>query len=214
MDQLATEIGSPSRRVTASMLAKRYAFLAVAPVLYAMTVFDKGLGLTLDNCRLVSPDDSEDNVSKSKFPNLSLDGLTVTVPENGKRREWRDHVVRQLFENHLSQVFHILSVVGRVPRAVLWENALVRIIPLYEDGLQEEEDPSVLMRLHDDFKFITEDAPAYMFGERRNPLTTFIKGQYSEHTDKPSAYVRQTCCFYYEMSPEYCRACPKPLGCH
>ncbi|WP_138753085.1 IucA/IucC family C-terminal-domain containing protein [Paenibacillus sinopodophylli] len=214
LDQLAAEIGSPSRRVTASMLAKRYAYLAVVPVLYAMTVFDKGLGLTLYNCLLASPDDDEYSLSKSRFPNLSLDGLNVTEPEVGNRGDWREHVVRQLFEEHLSPLFHSLSIVGGVPRSVLWENVMVRITPLYEDQLEEEEDPSILIRLHDDFKFITETAPASLFRERRNPFAMFHNTKNTEHTDNQAAYIRKTCCFYFEMSPEYCRACPKPLNSH
>ncbi|CAM4257284.1 ferric iron reductase protein FhuF [Paenibacillus endophyticus] len=212
LDQLAAEIGSPSRRVTASMLAKRYAFLTVAPVLYAMTVMDKGLELAPSHCRLVSPSDSEYLQSHSRFPHLSLDGWNVTEPEAGKRAEWRDQVMRQLFEEHLTPLFHSLSIVGQVPRAVLWENAMVRIIPLYEDGLEDEEDPFILMRLHDDFKFITEKASPSLFGERRNPLKMFIRGKSTDQTGKQAAYKRKTCCFYDEMSPECCRACPKPVS--
>ncbi|SFE93978.1 Ferric iron reductase protein FhuF, involved in iron transport [Paenibacillus algorifonticola] len=214
LDQLATEIGAPSRRVAASMLAKRYAFLFVAPVLYAMTVYDKGLPLTLDNCRLASPDESESRVSGSKFPNLSFDGLEMTEPEAGKRLEWRDQMMRQLFAEHLSPLFRSLSVAGKVPMAILWENAFVRMVPLYEDGLEEESDSSVIQRLHDDFMFMTETAPASIFGERRNPLAKFIKPSHAGIAGEMLASIRQTCCFYYEMSSEYCRACPKPLNCH
>ncbi|WP_338551873.1 IucA/IucC family C-terminal-domain containing protein [Paenibacillus sp. KS-LC4] len=212
LDQLANEIGAPSRRVAASMLAKRYAFLFVAPVLYAMTVYNKGLSLTLNNCRLTSPDESESKASGSKFPNLSVDGLEITEPEAGKRREWREHLLRQLFAEHLSPLFRSLSEAGKVPLAILWENAFVRIVPLYEDGLEEAEgDSSVIQRLHADFKFMTEPASAELFGERRNPLARFIKPSHAGIAGEMIASIRQTCCFYYEMSSEYCRACPKPL---
>ncbi|WP_054025207.1 IucA/IucC family C-terminal-domain containing protein [Bacillus sp. FJAT-28004] len=214
LDSLASEIGSPSRRVTASMLAKRYAFLVVAPVLYAMTVYDKNLLLKLDNCRLVSPSDSEFNVTKSKFPNLSFEEPSVTEPVAGKRKEWRDHVLRQLFAEHISPLFHALSLFGGIPLVILWENVMVRMAPIYEDGLEEETNPAILQRLHEDFTFITQTAPGSIFGERRNPFTKFMSktniGTMSELPD-----IRQTCCFYYEMSSaEYCRACPKPLECH
>lgn len=210
LDRFASEIGSPSRRVTASMLAKRYAYLTVTPVLYAMTAYNKGLHLTLGNCRLAAP---HEDVSKSKFPNLSFEELSVTEPEAGKRIEWRNQVVSQLFESHLSQVFRSLSIAGQVPMAILWENALVRIIPIYEEGLEEEQDPSVMLRFQDDFQFISQTAPASLFGERRNPFEKFMRAVNAGAADNMVAYTRQTCCFYYEMSPEYCRACPKPLDC-
>ncbi|MGG4143059.1 IucA/IucC family C-terminal-domain containing protein [Paenibacillus algorifonticola] len=215
LDRLASEIGAPTRRVAASMLAKRYAFLYVAPVLYAMTVYNKGLPLTLNNCRLASPDESESKVSGSKFPNLSMDGLEITEPEAGKRLEWREQMLRQLFAEHLSPLFRSLSVAGKVPLAILWENAFVRVAPLYEDGLEEAEgDPSVIQRLHDDFEFMTETAPAALFGERRNPLAKFAKPTKAGMAGEMLTSIRQTCCFYYEMSSEYCRACPKPLNCY
>lgn len=214
LDRLGSEIASPSRRVTASMLAKRYAYLVVAPVLYAMTVYNKNLTMTLDNCRLVTPSDSEFNVTKSKFPNLSFEEPSVTEPVAGKRKEWRDQVIRELFAEHISPLFRALSMVGGIPIVILWENAMVRIAPLYEDGLEEETNQAILQRLHEDFTFITQTAPASLFGERRNPFKKFMSktniGTMSELPD-----IRQTCCFYYEMSSaEYCRACPKPFECH
>ncbi len=209
LDGLAAQIGSPSRRVTASMLAKRYAYLVIVPVLYAMSVYNKGLQLTLDQCRLAAPDDNEYKASNSKFPNLRIRELRVTEPEADKREEWRNQVVSELFGNHITPLFRSLSVFGRVPMPILWENAVVRIVPLYEDGLEDEDDPAVWQRYKDDFTFISQTAQASLFGERRNPLTKFIIAAHEGVANEPAPYMRQTCCFYYEMSPEYCRACPK-----
>jgi len=205
----AREIGSPSRRVAASMLAKRYAFLTISPILYAMTRYNKGIQLTLDNCRLVSPSEAEYQVNKSRFPNLYVDEWQVTEPAAEKRQEWREQQLRLLFEGHVFPLFRSLSVAGQVPMAILWENALVRIIPIYEDGLEEEEDSLCVQQLHDDLHYITRTAPASIFGTRRNPFTSFIRARDEEAAQEQRSYSRQTCCFYYEMSPEYCQACPK-----
>lgn len=105
-------------------------------------------------------------------------------------------------------------MVGGIPIVILWENAMVRIAPLYEDGLEEETNPVILQRLHEDFTFITQTAPASLFGERRNPFKKFMsKTNIDTMSELPD--IRKTCCFYYEMSSaEYCRACPKPFECH
>ncbi|WP_411347822.1 IucA/IucC family C-terminal-domain containing protein [Paenibacillus sp. WLX2291] len=45
---------SDSLPLIASMFAKRYSYMIVAPSLYAMTMFGKGLRITPDNCRVES----------------------------------------------------------------------------------------------------------------------------------------------------------------
>jgi hypothetical protein len=47
LDALSPVIGSPSRAITASLLGKRLSFLATGACLYAMSVYDKGLLLSL-----------------------------------------------------------------------------------------------------------------------------------------------------------------------
>jgi ferric iron reductase protein FhuF len=49
LDALGPVIGSPTRAITASLLGKRLSFLATGACLYAMSVYDKGLQMSLDN---------------------------------------------------------------------------------------------------------------------------------------------------------------------
>ncbi|MBH5318400.1 (2Fe-2S)-binding protein [Paenibacillus sp. GSMTC-2017] len=206
LDYLSIELDSPTRLVTASMLAKRYAMLTVAPVLFAMSYFNKGLKLSIESSRLESPDDGVE----SRYPNGSLGEYEVSEPEEGKRNEWREEVLRHIFAEHLSLVFRTLAGVSRVPISILWENAFVRIRPLYEDGIEEEADTSVVQRLREDYNYIVRLAPATIFGERRNPLSTFMSPTNRGSKKELTTHIRHTCCFYYEISAEYCYSCPKP----
>lgn len=88
--------------------------------------------------------------------------------------------------------------------AVLWENIMVRIAPLYSPGTDESGQDR--QRTQADFAFLTRTAPGELFGSRRNPFTRF-----TEHNDETTVAKnkRSTCCFYYRMSGEYCRKCPK-----
>jgi ferric iron reductase protein FhuF len=88
-----------------------------------------------------------------------------------------------------------------VPQAILWENAAVRIAPVYEDVLSIET-------AREDYNYIVSGASAEMFGERRNPLAAFLEPA-SPKVAFLAERVRKTCCLYYEMAPEYCRKCPK-----
>ncbi|MHA7967554.1 IucA/IucC family C-terminal-domain containing protein [Paenibacillus sp. CAU 1782] len=203
LDWLGAHIGAPSRRVTASMLAKRYAYLVVSPVLHAMTMYNKGLGLSLGNCRLIAPDYSGCLPERSKFPELLFDGppLMMSVPAAGGRTSWRDGILRELFAGHLSPLFRSLAEAGGVPQAILWENTAVRIAPVYEDVLSIET-------ARNDYNYIIQDAAAELFGQRRNPLSPFLEPA-APRAAFLAERVRKTCCLYYEMAPEYCRKCPK-----
>ncbi|GKU80055.1 hypothetical protein L3i20_v244520 [Paenibacillus sp. L3-i20] len=192
------------------MLGKRYAFLTVAPVLYSMTVYNKGLILSLESCRLEPPDGGAGNVSGSKFPELHLSEYAVTEPKAGARQKWREDVVRSIFADHLTKVFRSLSQVGGVPMAILWENAFVRIIRVYEEESDREEDLAAKVLIHEDFDYIVRIAEAGMFGERRNPLTQFVSMMNNTTICDTTNKLRKTCCLYYEISSEYCLACPKP----
>jgi ferric iron reductase protein FhuF len=210
LDALSLEIGSPSRRVTASMLAKRYAFVCVSPVLYAMTMFDKGLRLSLEHCRLESYLDRGGDSGNSRFPNYSLAGLEVWKPAPGSRREWREALLLELFAGHLSPLFAALSDLAKVPAAILWENAAVRILPLYEEAADKETDMAARHRIREDFEYIASTAPGSLFGQRTNPLRRFLGSRDCTGSADAQARTRLTCCLYYEMSAEYCRACPLP----
>ncbi|WP_087571715.1 ferric iron reductase [Paenibacillus sp. MY03] len=202
LDWLGKHIGALSRRVTASMLAKRYGYLLVAPVLHAMTGFNKGLMLTPMQCRLISPDYSGCAAGKSSFPELAVEGLTVTVPLAGEREKWREDVLCGLFADHAAPLFKTLSECARVPMAILWENAAVRIAPPYEE--EEFEGPHA----EEDYVYMSSPSSASLFGEKRNPLAKFMGGA-ARASGIYSARPRLTCCLYYEMAPEYCRKCPK-----
>lgn len=215
LDWLALYIGAPSRRVAASMLAKRYAFVAVVPALHAMSWFDKGLRLLPGQCRLVSPDYGSGEHGKTRFPLLTLGEAPITAPAAAGREQWRDQVLSELFAGHVSPFFRALAEAGQVPMAILWENAYVRIAPLYEE--EGIGDPQI----REDYVYIVNQAPASLFGERRNPFKAFAGAAVGAMSAMSTAsgmstipaasgpQMRKTCCLYYEMAPEYCRKCPK-----
>jgi len=210
LDWLGGRIGSPSRRVTASTLAKRYAFVAISPVLYAMTVYNKGLSLSLERCTLQTSAGLDDHPGGTKLPRLGLTACHVTEPMPGQRNEWREKLVHGLFAGHLTPVFHALSEIAKVPKVILWENAVVRIVPLFEDALEKAADETAACRIREDFHYIAHDSAGIWYGERRNPLSKLIGPLDLEADDERGSWLRRTCCLYYEISAEYCRLCPIP----
>ncbi|WNS41495.1 IucA/IucC family C-terminal-domain containing protein [Paenibacillus sp. MMS20-IR301] len=195
-------IGAPDMQVAASMLAKRIGYLWIAPLMTAMSYYNRKVSISLDNSYLYHPA-SPAAAGGTHFPFLSLNGLRASAPP-ADREMWREEVMEEIFAEHLAPLLQTLAVAGPVPIAVLWENIMVRIAPLYSP--QAEEYSRARQRLDADFMFLTRTAPGELFGARRNPLTRFT--EYYE--GMPVAKNRRiTCCFYYRMSEEYCQKCPK-----
>lgn len=204
---LAQHIGSPSLRIAGSMLIKRYAFLLVSPVLYAMTYYNKGILLRESSLQLVTLKNEPDHLRRSLFPDLLLPQkqLQVTEPEHNNREQWRECIIRELFEHHLSPLMRTVAAVSSISSATLWENVMVRIAPLYEED--DTADLALLERIKDDFSYIVSQAPGELYAMRKNPFTVFT--QRTDDNGIEAKPKRLTCCLYYLMAPEYCRKCPK-----
>ncbi|MEX0603796.1 MAG: IucA/IucC family C-terminal-domain containing protein [Marinobacter sp.] len=206
LDRLAPVIGSPNRYVTASLLAKRIAFLTTGSALYAMSALDRGLDLSIDNSILEYR--HQDGLWQSRLP---LEDLTVTAPSAGARNDWRATVVHRLFAGHLAPLWRSFRAVARVPLPVLWENTAVRVYSLYERRLAAQSCPHRQQRITDDFHFLIHQAPADLFGTDHNPLHRYFQPR--QCGEDPNIRIRKTCCYYFRAAQpaKYCSTCPLPL---
>lgn len=205
LDWLTNIIGSPSRMITASQFSKRYAFLVVASSLYAMSKYNKGLDFSIQNSNIEAEANKEKWISSIRLTNLEASSST------GQNREaWRDQVLKNIFDGHLTKVWHSISNVSQVPMAILWENTAVRVFSLYEKKIGEGETKEENSRIQKDFKYLIYDASATLFGEKENPLTKFYTPMTTSTSTNEPVRIRKTCCYYYEVScGEFCAACPK-----
>lgn len=224
-------IGAPDLQVAASMLIKRLGYLWTAPFITAMTFHNVKLSLYLNQSFLYHPT-SIVNDGGTRFPFLAMGGLqikanattngttngTTNVTANDTdsvtanatasplvgREMWRKEVMEELFAVQLAPVLHTLAKIGPVSKAVLWENIMVRIAPLYSGRVEVSDQDKE--RVQADFAYLTQTASGDLFGERRNPFTRFT----DHEEDAPVAKSKRiTCCYYYRMSEEYCGKCPK-----
>ncbi|MEC0225714.1 IucA/IucC family C-terminal-domain containing protein [Paenibacillus alba] len=203
LDRLTVLLQSPSRMITASQFFKRYAALTAVPLLYAMTVYNKGLDLSAENCSL------ESSPGHSWLEYVSLADTDAVIPEASERHIWRNKVILALFAENIGKLIAVMSKVANIPKSILWENVAVRLFSLYEKrigltGEQQEQSRA-------DFQYLVHQAPGALFGEKQNPLSRFYgKPTFSSASNMPMR-VRKTCCFYYEVSSveEYCSSCPK-----
>ncbi|MDR6551766.1 IucA/IucC family C-terminal-domain containing protein [Paenibacillus qinlingensis] len=205
LDHLTVLLQSPSRMITASQFFKRYAALTAIPLLYAMTVYNKGLDLSADNCSLAS------SPGHSWLAYVSLSDTDVTLPEADQRPNWRNEVISSLFAENIGKIIAVMSSVANVPKSILWENVAVRVYSLYEKRIGVQGGQPEPFRA--DFEYLIHQAPGALFGEKENPLGRFFRKPTTSSISTTPIRVRQTCCFYYEVSSikEYCTTCPKLL---
>ncbi|WP_134704908.1 IucA/IucC family C-terminal-domain containing protein [Ammoniphilus sp. YIM 78166] len=192
LDEVSSLIGSPSKMVTASQFSKRYSYLTVIPSLYALTVFNKGLDLSIENIHIESVYQDQNWLPRVRFAHLQ-------VANEPKREE----VLETLFAKNLSKVWRSLSETVGISYSILWENTAIYVYWFYEKRMEQEGNPQVNLRIQEDFQYLIHEAPASLFGEKENPLAKF----YSD----PGNRTRKTCCYYYQLSShhDYCSTCPK-----
>ncbi|MCA6942524.1 (2Fe-2S)-binding protein [Pectobacterium polaris] len=203
LETLTPLLLSPSIKITASLLAKRIGFLTTAASLYAMSVYNKGLNMTLDNSVL------EFGHARLWTSTMPLYDLTMSLPEVGQRDAWRD------------SLFDTLSAVSGAPLRILWENVAVRVFSLYEQRI-EWDDPAAVcspgmtlaQQVQQDFDALLA-APGERFGCDDNPLKPFFRAKtrvpvVGRSVSFRDVRFRRTCCFYYKASQpqEYCQNCP------
>jgi len=195
-------IGAPDLPIAASLLAKRIAFLATGNVLYALSVFDKGLSLSLSTARLEYAHDN--GLWTSSLP---VD-ITTTGYLPGKRDAWREAIVGALFKEFLAPLWQSMAKISGLPAQILWENTAVRVYSLYQ-GRMESLDIHQDHRQQEDFRWLLEQADPALFGLPWNPLKRFYRPLQMNAAGKKVRF-RRTCCFYYKASKpiEYCQNCP------
>lgn len=195
-------IGAPDLAIAASLLAKRLAFLATGNVLYAMSVFDKGLPLSLYASRVEYAHDN--GLWSSSLP-VDVD---VTHYLSGQRDAWRETVVGALFRDYLSPLWQSLARVSGLPEAILWENTAVRVYSLYQ-GRMEGLNAQQTQRQQADFAWLLDAATPDLFAAPWNPLRRFRRPAQKSAAGKMVRF-RRTCCFYYKASTPvaYCHNCP------
>ncbi|WP_239617992.1 IucA/IucC family C-terminal-domain containing protein [Cohnella mopanensis] len=198
---------SSSPLATASLFAKRYSYLIIASSLYAMSALNKGMDYAIDNCHIES-----NYQGQAWLPKARLTNRHVSQPAEGRRAEWRDGIIRNVFADNLAKAWDSLSKSVPISKAVLWENTAIYVYWLYENKFGVGASADQRSRIQEDFEYLINEAPAHLFGESKNPLTRFNSCKVTTLASDEPIRIRKTCCFYYLASDEpedYCPTCPK-----
>ncbi|WP_040676419.1 IucA/IucC family C-terminal-domain containing protein [Paenibacillus sanguinis] len=212
LDELAARLGTDSRPIAASMLAKRYAALSAVPFFYALTCYDRALELPLHAVLLRVGE----GAGVPWLKGLSVCGeLFATSPAGRTRELWRLEAAERYLRLHLTPLWQALSRYSGLPETILWENTAVRIYSLYEKKLPAAVGQVGAARIAEDLHFLLKELSAEAFGQRRQPLAFFYGAEgetgAAPESESPQPRVRKTCCLYHRVSAkaDFCTACPK-----
>ena len=207
LEQIQPALGAPNLKVAASLTLKRLAFLVLAPTLYALSRFDKGLDVSLTQCEFDYA--LKDRIWQSKLP---LKSVQVT-PLSGDRTAWRAQALRQAFAEHLTPVVETMHRLTRSPKRILWENVAVRVFSIYERRVLPDLEGEQKALAQADYAWLLSQQASGVYGLDSNPISEFDSAFTElEHAAEP-VRVRRTCCYYYRASEpqEFCSNCPLPL---
>ncbi|WP_181833250.1 IucA/IucC family C-terminal-domain containing protein [Bacillus taeanensis] len=209
LNSLSAQLSARSLITAASQFSKHYAFLLTTVSLYAMTMWNKGMDLSLENILLEFP-----NSNNKSFPTININDLKALTSSECNRQTWRDAVIKHVFFENLSKVWKSLNAVSKVPMPILWENTAVYIFWLYETKMKEEvADRETRLQIREDFHYLIKEASGELFGETENPLTKFYTKKCTLSCSEDPVRVRKTCCLYYQLTDKenrgYCKTCPK-----
>ncbi|BDG35468.1 (2Fe-2S)-binding protein [Geobacillus sp. 44B] len=196
LEKVRQKLGAANKVVAASMLIKRYSFLA-AMSLYAMSVWNKRLVLSPERIWMETDDNDDMWLPTFRFEELKAEICT------GCRDQWREETVRQLFAGHFSPLIEKLRSITKISVHILWENIAIYIYWLYETLGKDDSLAYIREQLYNDFHFLVHDADGALFGTfRQNPLKRFWKGN-------AGVKQRTTCCLYYQTEGGmHCQTCP------
>lgn len=207
LNKVGIMLESPSKQVSASQFSKRYAFLIVVPALYTMSVYNKGLNVSLENSHIDSM-----HHDQHWMPTIRLESLEVTDPAPGRRHVWRDQVLQTIFAHNLAKVWQALAKTANISKNILWENTAIYVYWIYETRMEQETNKEIKGRISEDFNYLVNEAPPYLFGESENPLKKYYHRPTTYNDEKQPVRIRKTCCLYDQLpssAQDYCQTCPK-----
>ncbi|MFQ6390347.1 IucA/IucC family C-terminal-domain containing protein [Priestia aryabhattai] len=190
-------------RAAASMLAKRYSFVAVA-ALYSFIVFQKKINASTGNV-LLHTEDAE----TMWLPKVFISEIETIEVTEGNRKILLDELLDELFAHQIEPIWSALRKVTKISKLTLWENVAVYIHWLYDLLLANEEIDNV--EVQKVLQYVLEEAEGHQFGSyHHNPLARYSPLPQYVEKQKQEVRVRQTCCLSYQTGAKetYCRTCP------
>ncbi|SMO32227.1 IucA/IucC family C-terminal-domain containing protein [Melghirimyces algeriensis] len=180
-------IQAPNKKVTASLIMKRYAQLYVIPQLHSLIAREPMMRMPMEACHI--------GFNRKLYVDLTQCEWFAEEPEWNTVFSW-------VFANHITPMIEAFYQTTNVSRRILWENVAVRINSYYRKSLQKENCAEKI------FSFLRE-ADGRLFGLNENPLKPFLH----QATPACETVTRKTCCYFYRLEKnreelEHCQICP------
>ncbi|WP_059103902.1 hypothetical protein [Shouchella shacheensis] len=191
-------INAPSADMTAVFWANRYSrylaffHLAVAKGYKVSATLDQ---LTVYFCSRV-----EGNEPAFEFH-------TKFTREGSIDRASRQNKLTSFYTNHVAPLFQAFASRAGLSTRELW-GQVYHAVPYFIDLAKVTEPAELQQRLQEDWAFITQEAGAEIFQEKRSPFQ-FKLIPIPNPVDHKPLYTKPTCCLAYKGANPYCYRCPR-----
>ncbi|WP_110113811.1 (2Fe-2S)-binding protein [Bacillus sp. CGMCC 1.16541] len=200
------QIEAPDFKVAASIFAKRYSFVVLV-FLYSFSVLHKKININREHISLETTDMND----RLWLPSIYLDSYEVEEVNETNRVQKREELLQELFAQHIDKIWIEARKISKVSKLILWENASVYVMWMYEMLLNEPALESIKERIQADFSYLYEEENGSLFGAyHQNPLSRYNKPKQFVESLQVDVRVRKTCCFSYQTAAknQYCTTCP------
>ncbi|WP_347548311.1 IucA/IucC family C-terminal-domain containing protein [Pseudalkalibacillus hwajinpoensis] len=202
LERLVTEGHFPSLVVAGSQFTKRYGFMAIAPILYAFTMWNKPVDAGTDKLAYRLDLDAE-----PWMINLVIDDEWIDPSKD--RSLARSELANKVINENLAPFVEAMVKATKLSAAILWENVSIYLFWLYETLIPSEGDKVQKRRAEEDLHYFLREFNCTSFTCGANPFLPY----YTEKTETTDGAIRfrRTCCLYDQVSVggACCKTCPK-----
>ncbi|GAA3327659.1 hypothetical protein GCM10020331_068490 [Ectobacillus funiculus] len=137
--------------------------------------------------------------------------MLFTKRSKQSRDAWREQLLQELFQEHLSVMIASLERETGFSASVMWSHIAYYIHVMYERWIREETDPLIQERIIADFAYL-QKLPAKWFGARdQKSAVCVIFLHETSYRRQAGTCPKKTCCLNYktETSKGPCYTCPR-----
>jgi ferric iron reductase protein FhuF len=202
LDVVGSSLSTDDLVPTASVFTKYYSRTVAVGGFYIFSVLRSYADLSLNNVQW----SSTKKWGEYRI-HLPADGLVSAYNLSASER---NGMLTSMFRHHLTPLYELLAQLSGGTTSVYWANTAFSLYWHFRswENMADSEEKKQLIRL--DYEYLTQKAPAEIFGLRKNPLQMSFRSM--PHPVRPSEdfIIRSQCCLRYQLpNTGCCSTCPR-----
>ncbi|MDF2649694.1 MAG: hypothetical protein K0Q73_5499 [Paenibacillus sp.] len=161
------------------------------------------------------------NLTVQLYPNKQYYHFSFKIEEfrmfrhDGKSREaWRSSVLESFYRENARPLIEALAQFASIDVGQLWGQIVTEMHRQIDSWLRDSSDDSMKRRISDDFRFLTKEMVAAIFGCKKNPFDVKLRTMENPFKSGCQTIIKAACCLAYRTDDpdnelKYCYTCPR-----